>query len=388
MNIKRINELDYINNPEGFYGICSDGNGNTKRYKISVSEEGGGGNSPIEKGDAEHSAVLKGEYEGYSNKAISQTSMAVGAGTTAGLKGWYYGAINKISDNTINVYLSSKQVTPKWSVTNIDNPSNVNLLSLLGKNTVISLINDSKYDNKFVIKNGREGMVQLSTVDGNKLPFNNIVIEENLDLEDYSIYCLTQPTLGEQNLAIASFAEGYLTESTNGSSHAEGYLTKAHGKFSHAEGRETVALYASHAEGQDTKALGTRSHAEGFDSIANGNGSHVEGQHNVTNGQASHAEGYYTETNNVAEHASGQYNVSTQSDDASQATHFSIGIGTSGTDRKNAFEVKQDGTIYIRWRDNFVSLQSVLDVLNNAGLMSETSIVNIIDEINSDENDS
>lgn len=28
MNIKRINELDYINNPEGFYGICSDGNGN------------------------------------------------------------------------------------------------------------------------------------------------------------------------------------------------------------------------------------------------------------------------------------------------------------------------------------------------------------------------
>lgn len=46
-------------------------------------------------------------------------------------------------------------------------------------------------------------------------------------------------------------------------------------------------------------------------------------------------------------------------------------------------------TIYIRWRDNFVSLQSVLDgILNYAGLMPESSIIHIINEINSDENDS
>ena len=51
--------------------------------------------------------------------------------------------------------------------------------------------------------------------------------------------------------------------------------------------------------------------------------------------------------NNNAEHASGQYNLSTKSSDPLEATHFSIGIGTSDTDRKNAFEVKQNGDVYI-----------------------------------------
>lgn len=61
----------------------------------------------------------------------------------------------------------------------------------------------------------------------------------------------------------------------------------------------------------------------------------------------SHAEGIGTITNNNAEHASGQYNESTKSSDKSQATQFSIGIGTSDTDRKNAFEVKENGDTYL-----------------------------------------
>ena len=312
----------------------------------SIFEDGGGDivTSPITFGEAENSAVLAG----LDNTVISEGSLALGNGNISGLTGWYYGAIKKNNDTSINVYLSSKQVIPTWGSTSVSNPSNANPYELLGKNTVVSLINDSKYDNKFIISNGRAGMVQLSTADGSKLPFGNIVIEDELALEDYSVYCLTRPTVGEHSLATGAFSEGYLTEALNGSAHAEGYLAKAHGKFSHAEGRNTTALYAAHAEGQDTNALGTRSHAEGFDCTANGNGSHVEGQHNVTNGQASHGEGYYTVTNNVAEHAEGKYNASIKSSDISKATHVSIGIGTSETDRKNAFEVKQNGDIYIK----------------------------------------
>ena len=56
----------------------------------------------IVKGDKDNSAVLSGEYEGYSNKAISQVSVAVGAASTSGLKGWYYDAIT--FDDTNNVY--------------------------------------------------------------------------------------------------------------------------------------------------------------------------------------------------------------------------------------------------------------------------------------------
>ena len=120
-----------------------------------------------------------------------------------------------------------------------------------------------------------------------------------------------------------AFASGYANAGSiwaNGiGAHAEGYATTgtidASGAGAHAEGRNTHALNtAAHAEGQYTQALGLGSHAEGFHTIAN----------------------------NDAEHAEGKYN---QSHDGK--TIHSIGIGTDGEHRKNAFEVMQDGSIYV-----------------------------------------
>ena len=70
-------------------------------------------------------------------------------------------------------------------------------------------------------------------------------------------------------------------------------------------------------------------------------GSHAEGYNTRSFGIASHTDGYNTISKNLGEHASGIYNVSNGD------TQFSIGIGTSDTDRKNAFEVKQNGDIYV-----------------------------------------
>ena len=70
-------------------------------------------------------------------------------------------------------------------------------------------------------------------------------------------------------------------------------------------------------------------------------GSHAEGYNTRSFGIASHADGYNTISKNLGEHSSGIYNVSNPD------TQFSIGIGTSEDDRKNAFEVKQNGDIYI-----------------------------------------
>ena len=116
----------------------------------------------------------------------------------------------------------------------------------------------------------------------------------------------------------------------------------------------------SHSEGSDTIANGIASHSEGYYTESNGNYSHAEGQNTIATGRYSHVEGYYTVANNNAEHASGIYNKSTTSTDASKATHFSIGIGTSDTDRKNAFEVKQNGDIYIEGVEGRIQ-----DKLNN-----------------------
>ena len=92
-------------------------------------------------------------------------------------------------------------------------------------------------------------------------------------------------------------------------------------------------------------AVGESSHAEGAGTKAEGNCSHAEGAGTKAEGNCSHAEGYYTKATNEAEHAEGKYNKSNSS--GTTVTRHSIGIGTSVNDRKNAFEVMQNGDAYL-----------------------------------------
>ena len=72
------------------------------------------------------------------------------------------------------------------------------------------------------------------------------------------------------------------------------------------------------------------------------------------NGEYSFAEGQNTIANNRSEHAMGEFNESNKASDTfgdSGNTLFSIGNGTSDTNRKNALEVMQNGDIYIYIKD-------------------------------------
>lgn len=142
-----------------------------------------------------------------------------------------------------------------------------------------------------------------------------------------------------------------------GKTDTSGYTYKfsaAIGNASHVEGTGNIAPKASATlEGLDTGATASfvngANHAEGAGNLAGGAASHVEGIRNEIgdNAYASHAEGIKNTTQNRAEHASGQYNKSNKASDTfgdSGNTLFSIGCGTSDADRKNAFEVMQDGT--------------------------------------------
>lgn len=158
---------------------------------------------------------------------------------------------------------------------------------------------------------------------------------------------------------------GYQTIASGYGSHAEGSGTAAYGKYSHAEGSgTTVSGWYSHAEGDSTKASNSNSHAEGFKTTASGPTSHAEGDSTTAAysyshaegfktraaGQASHAEGYGTKTSNNSEHASGQYNISNNASttfgDAGN-TLFSVGNGKDASTLHNAFEIRQNGDIYI-----------------------------------------
>lgn len=175
--------------------------------------------------------------------------------------------------------------------------------------------------------------------------------------------------------ASSAHAEGSYTVASGEQSHAEGNRSSAQGTNSHAEGSSTIATgNYSHAEGAGSNAVGDNSHAEGSNTVSEGDSghaegsntkaiaeySHAEGYNTVANGMSSHSEGFYTITNNQGEHACGKYNSSQVSgNDTTTNTQFSVGIGTSDTDRKNAFEIKQNGDIYINYNGEYRTIQNI-----------------------------
>lgn len=193
------------------------------------------------------------------------------------------------------------------------------------------------------------------------IPFNPVSLTEkdfwnqkdrifNSD-KSINVICSTNGVIigDSTNIVIGtcSVAEGSGTTASGICSHAEGTGTIANGNHSHAEGDGTIASgNDSHAEGYVTIASGNHSHAEGNRTTASGTCSHAEGSGTTANGAASHTEGAFTIAYNTYEHAGGRYNSSTSGNSSSTgATIFSIGIGTSDSDRKNAIEVTQTGAL-------------------------------------------
>ena len=131
---------------------------------------------------------------------------------------------------------------------------------------------------------------------------------------------------------------------------AFGYWCEAQAKYSFAQGYMTYASNEhSHAEGQGTHTVGKYSHAEGLNTSAKTD--------------ASHTEGSYTVALNRSEHAEGEYNNSVKASNTfgdSGNTLFSVGNGTAENARHNAFEIRQNGDIYITKNGADVKLQDQL----------------------------
>lgn len=179
-----------------------------------------------------------------------------------------------------------------------------------------------------------------------------------------------------------SFAEGHDTEASGEGSHSEGIETVAEGKGSHAEGNGTTAsgenshaegsgsstdvnANSAHAEGQNTTANGFASHSEGSNTTAGGQYSHAEGFHTEASGDSSHASGVYTKATNKGETAVGKYNQSNTD------TIFSVGVGSSESDRKNALEIRGNGTAARAYGEAIVTTKAQAN--------SETAIGKLVD---------
>ena len=303
--------------------------------------------TPVVKGDAENSAVLKGGE----NKAISENAVALGSLNIAGTKAYKWSAIN----------FDTKTITL------VDTPSGISTGDRL------SIINKNHYDDccEVVSVSGKNIVVD-------SLPFTAILGDSGEDAQ--TIFVVSKPDVGNVDVGQCAFAEGCNTMATQMFSHAEGYGTKAIGKYSHTEGKQNEAHYCAHAEGSNNKSIGNTSHTEGTDNIASNSNAHAEGRYTTASGYASHAEGYGENVNNRtvasgdashaegrfttasgkwshaegygtiakndSEHAEGIYNVSNIGTPSNKTRH-SVGIGTSDTDRKNAHEIMFNGKHYI-----------------------------------------
>ena len=127
-------------------------------------------------------------------------------------------------------------------------------------------------------------------------------------------------------------------------------------------------------------ATGNNSVAVGSNSHATKNGAFAEGGNTTASGYYSHAEGLWTIANNSGEHASGQYNNSVSDSSTfgdSGNTLFSVGNGTSDSARHNAFEIRQNGDIYLTSGGTDIKLQ---DHLGGGGGITSGEVQSMIDE--------
>lgn len=280
----------------------------------------------ISKGTADNSAVLDGEYNNYSNKAISQVSTSFGAASTAGLKGWYYTKVN-LSENLI--WLSDTRSTGilqiKISTTTSTTPDNTSFVCGWKAGDEVTIVNDKKYDRCAKIEAINGNMIKLD-----KLPFDSETIVTSApsignynEPDEFSITAIKitdNDTLKTRSLSSydkgnvdfggGAHAEGVQTYALNIGAHAEGIQSVAHGQYSHTEGFKTEAAYAAHAEGRYCKAIGRQSHAEGEYNEAYGDNSHVEGKNSKTLSKFSHAEGNTTIAKGEASHTEGYKTIS------------------------------------------------------------------------------
>lgn len=227
--------------------------------------------------------------------------------------------------------------------------------------------------------------------------------------------------------------EGFRCTVENTAGHAEGYVTYCRSNYGHAEGRQTNSIGpCAHAEGYGNK-IDRSITITGIENIENvsssftaddisdlkagacfvidnipyvvksikddkvylnrwvefkqqkydisimygaayGNNSHVEGELGSAIGKNAHVSGESCLAFNDNEFACGKYNESVVSDQASQRTIYSIGIGDGDNNRRNAIEVKENGEVYINgvggyYGSNAEDGQSVADTIRTASYL-------------------
>lgn len=223
------------------------------------------------------------------------------------------------------------------------------------------------------VKNGTENYSLSQKVQNQTFSFDESVNENAVKVDptlksniNTGAHGTNAATFGGISAAIGnnSFATGYRTIVKAPNAFVEGEDSVVLGRGSHAEGgRNTIVGPFSHAEGYNTfvGANATGGHTEGFETQALGSYSHAQGERTVSVGIASFVSGGNLVTNYKYQTAFGVFNNN------KAETIFEIGNGTGPTarERRNSFEVYQNGTVKV-----YKAPEANEDVVRNQELLS------------------
>ena len=229
-------------------------------------------------------------------------------------------------------------------------------------------------DTNFIIKRTNQNSIYIDNAGNDPgSNYNASVFGTGNTVTNYGAFCggfscttgNRAATFNTDNTASGTntFACGSNTTAAGEYSHTEGFSasTSIQGQCAHAEGKKTQAnASGAHAENEETVASGINSHAGGYRSIASGKRGFAHGYQCSASSENGVAIGTALSTQNDGEAAFGRFNQTRS------GLQFSVGNGTSNSDRRNVFEVENLGDIYIIFNNARVSLQGLFNAFINS----------------------
>lgn len=164
------------------------------------------------------------------------------------------------------------------------------------------------------------------------------------------------------------------------STHAEGINNVVCDKAGHVEGYDNIAGDMIPGHGQDSKIYAPRVEGIGNKVASLLYAVHVGGANCIVHsGNYSFAHGYNLSISNDYETAFGKFNLSEIN---GKKIVFSVGIGTSDTNRKNALSVFEDGSVEITGLQASISKEQIEEIVSNSLITLSAKIDSLDDRIN------
>jgi hypothetical protein len=264
---------------------------------------------PLKEGTGENTLVQTTDSDN-GNKAITENSIALGEGSIAGVKGYYFSEIfyGNASTNPqiriqtvqpkqqglhISPYVLRPDPTftePDYMIPNYRNGDVFNLIcndhfALFG--TIVSITNDVitfTGDTAFF-----KASLNLQISYGHSKMSGNYYINLVPDYDDYTLCVPRKPLNGIVEVCKTAFSSGCENVSAGAYGEATGKRNIVVGAYGHAEGSSNLAGYSAHAEGQDCEAPAKYSHAQNKETKATGYASTAMGKKTVASGECSTA---------------------------------------------------------------------------------------------------